>query len=89
MGKPLPNDYGTFSINRAALIASILWRSRSTICNHIINFITVKTARFMLTKGDDEIVKTDNATKEKLRNGRNVDFIAHCFVGCLNDFRLV
>ena len=53
------------------------------------NFVTVKTARFMLTKGDDEIVKTENATQENLQNGRNVDFIAHCFVECLSDFRLV
>ena len=61
MGKPLPNDYGTFSINRAAPIADILKRWGATICNHMTSFITVKTAHFMLTKGDDEIVKTDSA----------------------------
>jgi len=55
----------------------------------MISFITVKTARFMLTQGDDEIVKTDNAAQENLQNGRNVDFIAHCFGECFNDFRLV
>ena len=61
MGKPLPNDYGKFSIDDAAPVAKFLWRLLATGCNYVISFITAKSARFVLTNGDDEIAKTDNS----------------------------